>query len=315
MSNKQDVDDIEFIENYEDIEMDTDVFEELNCNDTRLDSSDKLNNAHAYLPKDDLKYNQGKLFRVIIGKKSNRYNRTKNVGISKNVMDIFAYSFNDDLLLKNHKENALKELSNLTYETLSRIDNKKYPIEALYESKEKDDYKDILLSDEDAKREGLPISLQNLAFMKHPLPEKISERYYNDEIHWVAPRVLAANSQFQRFEDLEVFKYSYDGSVIPIVVTVLSTDNLIKNKIVKIYRVMFEAEFKDTDVYVEDLDKVMRVSLPSGCQNYIDYVDDKVYRSIKNDTSKRNTSERKHGKNIEQTFGRSTNRNDLLTNV
>lgn len=315
MSNKQDVDnDSEFLDNYEDIEMDTDVFEELNCNDTRLDSSDKLNNIHAYLPKDDLKYNQGKLFRIIIGKKSNRYNRTKNIGISKNVMDIFAYSFNDNLLLKNHKENALKDLSNVTYETLSRIDNKKYPIEALYKAKE-EDYKDIVLSDEAAKKEGLPTSLQNLALMKQPIPEKISEKYYDENIRWVAPRVLAANNQFQRFEDLEVFKYSYDGAVIPIVVTVLTTDNLIKNKIVKVYRAMFEAEFEDTEVYVEESDKVARVSLPVRCDNYIDYVDDDVYRSIKNDTSKRNTSERKHGKNIEQTFGRSTNRNDLLANV
>lgn len=78
---------------------------------------------------------------------------------------------------------------------------------------------------------------------------------------------------------------------------------------------MFDTNFKSTEVYVEDLNKIVRISLPSGSNEYIDYVDDDVYRSIDYDTSERNISERKHGKDIAKTFRRSANRNDIFSNV
>lgn len=289
---------------YEGDELDAIVIHELNSNCIQ-----RNNQPHPYMPIDDLKYNNKRLFRFVIGKRINRYNRLKNIGISKNVRDIFTYSFANDFVLDE------KALAYDTYKCLNDIDDKKYPIEPLYETMDKDK---TYMSNEERKTRGLPTTIQNLALMKQPLPDYLSDKVSLEDKYWISPGIYCANTIDQYLDDIDVMNLSYDNAVIPLTLVVYATDCLVKNKMVKVYRLMFDAKFKDVDVMMETEKGnhvPVTVSLPVDYNECIDYVDDDVYRSITYDTTKRNTSERKHGKNIGKTIRRPKNRNNTLANV
>ena len=262
------------------------------------DPNKNCNKIHAYLPIDDLKYDSKKMFRYVIGKKTSNYSRSKNIGISKNIKDIFTYSFSD---IRKHRTEDLEILSYDTYKLMNQIDKKKYPIDAMYEEMRQNE---TLLSNEDRKKRSLPTTVQNLALGKRQLPKYLSDEIFSDGMaYWDGPSIYGADSYNQRLEDMNVLRYSYDNEVVPIVLMVYITDRLVKNKIIKVYRLMFDALFKDAEVMFDDGPKT--VSLPSKFNECVDYIDENDYRSINYDPTKRNTSERQHGKNIGKTIRRS----------
>lgn len=272
-------------------ELDIDTFEE-------LEYTNKRSHTPAYSLKDAPRYNPGCIFRAILNKKSERFNRTKKCGVSKYVMDIFAYSFNNDPNRFINDEDMLNGLSEDTYRYLNRIDGKRYPIEALYESIDKDKK---FLSDEERKERNIPTTVKNLALMKQQLPTKISESL-KGHVVWDGPEIYGAMDIDTYLDDINVVEKSYDGAILPYVLIKFINDKLIKNKVITIYRLMINTEFHDNKIDIGDGETVI-ISLPGSCEKYIDYVNDDDYRSIMYDTNEWNSGKRKHGKNTGKTIG------------